>query len=245
LPDYKVPRVSTGVKGLDEMLCGGIPEQGIVLLCGGPGAGKTIMSLQYMMNAANNGEPTLYVSLEEPMEAKVQNASAFGWDVREAMRKGLIEVLDIYMVPQSQGYVDPYDRMRGKIQTSIEAEIDRLAKKIKAKHIIIDPLTSILVHEQRSGRKRYLIGQIFDTIRNLGCSALITSEGLPSESDFYMEEFLADGVILLVKDILDYKLIKTLRIDKMRGIDFDDQPRRCHVSGRGFQVLNSEQVLPR
>jgi KaiC/GvpD/RAD55 family RecA-like ATPase len=243
MSEYKVPRVSTGVQGLDEMLGGGVPEQGIILLCGGPGAGKTIMSMQYMMNAVKNGEPTLYVSLEEPMEAKAQNALAFGWDIRDAMKKGLVEVMDVYMVPQSQGYVDPYDRMRGKIQTTIEDEIDRIASKMEAKHIIIDPLTSILVHEQRSGKKRYIIGQIFDTIRKLGCSALITSEGLPSESDFYMEEFLADGVVLLVKDIIDYKLIKTLRIDKMRGIDFDDQPRRYVVSGKGFQVFNNEQVL--
>jgi KaiC/GvpD/RAD55 family RecA-like ATPase len=58
-----------------------------------------------------------------------------------------------------------------------------------------------------------------------------------------MEEFLADGVILLVKDLRDFRLIKTLRIDKMRGTDFDDQPRRYLVSGESFKVLNGEQVL--
>jgi KaiC/GvpD/RAD55 family RecA-like ATPase len=243
MSDYKVKRAQTGVEGLDDMLGGGIPEKGVVLLCGGPGAGKTIMSMQYMMTQVKKGEPCLYVSLEEPMEYKIQNAKAFGWNIGEAIDAGLVDVIDIYMIPQSQGYVEPYDRIRGKIQTSIEAEIEKLAKRIKAKHIIIDPLTSILVHEQRSGRKRFMIGQIFDTIRNLACSAILTSEGLPSESDFYMEEFLADGVILLVKDLHDFTLIKTLRVDKMRGIDFDDQPRRYVVSNIGFQVFNKEQVI--
>ncbi|MCJ7574514.1 ATPase, partial [Candidatus Bathyarchaeota archaeon] len=58
-----------------------------------------------------------------------------------------------------------------------------------------------------------------------------------------MEQFLADGVILLGKDVRDYKLVKTLRIDKMRGLAYDEQPRRYTISSRGFQVFNTEPVL--
>ena len=240
---YNVVRLGTGVTGLDEMLGGGIPEKTIMLVCGGPGVGKTIMTLQYMMAAVKRGEPVVYVSLEEPMEKKIKNASAFGWDIKKAEEEDMIETLDIYMVPQGQGIVEPIDRRRGKIQFSIENEIEIAVKRIGAKHIIIDPVTSILIHESRSGKKRFLIGQLFDTIRSLGCSALITSEGLPAENDFYMELFLSDGVLLLGKDLLDYKMIKTIRIDKIRGIDFDDQPRRYVITTRGFQVFNKEPVL--
>lgn len=88
-----------------------------------------------------------------------------------------------------------------------------------------------------------MVSQLFQTIRDLGCTSLITSEGIPSEGDFYMEQFLADGVILLEKNLQDYRLIKTLRIDKMRGIDFDDQPRRYVISSKGMQVFNKEAVL--
>ena len=243
MTEVQFPRVSTGVAGLDEMLRGGIPEGSILLLCGGPGVGKTILSLQYMMAAVRRGEPCVYMSLEESMDKKIMNAAAFGWDVNEAIDDGKVEVMDIFMIPHSQGIVEPIDRNKGKLQLSIEMEIERSIKKIGAKHLIIDPLTSILVHEQRSGRKRFIIGQLFDTVRNLDCSAVITAEGIPKESDFYMEQFLADGVILLLKDIMDYKLVKTLRVDKMRGIDFDEQPRRYVISNRGFQVFNKEPVL--
>ena len=240
--EVQVPRVSTGVAGLDEMLGGGMPKGSILLLCGGPGVGKTILSLQYMVAAVRRGEPCVYVSLEESMEKKILNAAAFGWNINEAIDKGKVEVMDIFMIPHSQGIVEPIDRNKGKLQLSIEMEIERSIKKIGAKHLIIDPLTSILVHEQRSGRKRFIIGQLFDTVRNTDCSAVITAEGIPKESDFYMEQFLADGVVLLNKDLLDFKLIKTLRIDKMRGIDFDDQPRRYMITSRGLQVFNTEQV---
>jgi KaiC/GvpD/RAD55 family RecA-like ATPase len=243
MADYEVPRILTGITGIDDMLGGGIPEKGILLLCGGPGVGKTIFTLQYMMAAVERGEPCVYITLEEPMEKKTLNARAFGWDIEKAEEDDMIDTLDIYMVPHSQGVVEQIDRKRGKIQFSIEHEIEAAVKRIGAKHIIIDPLTSILVHESRSGKKRHLIGQLFDSIRRMNCTSIVTSEGLPKVNEFYMEQFLSDGVVLLGKDMLDFKLIKTLRIDKMRGIDFDDQPRRYVITNRGFQVFNTEPVL--
>ncbi len=243
MADYEVLRKLTGITGLDEMLGGGVPEESITLLCGGPGVGKTILTLQYMMSAVERGEPCVYVSLEEPIEKKALNARAFGWDLEKAEKEDMIATLDIFMVPQSQGVVEPIDRKHGKVQFSIEHEIETAVIRIGAKHLIIDPITSLLVHESRSGKKRHLIGQLFDTIRRLNCTAIITSEGLPRPNEFYMEQFLSDGVVLLGKDMLNFRLIKTLRIDKMRGIDFDDQPRRFVITPRGFQVFNTEPVL--
>ncbi|MCW4049336.1 MAG: AAA family ATPase [Candidatus Bathyarchaeota archaeon] len=236
-------RVLTGITGFDEMLTGGLPESRISLLCGGPGSGKTIFSLQYIMSAIDRGEPCVYVSLEESFKDKVENAYEFSWDIPKAIEDNLMGVLDICMIPQSKGYVEPFERTRGKLELGIVKEIEDLADSIKAKHIVIDPLTSIVIHEVRSGRKRYLIGQIFDSIRRKKCSGVITSEGLPSRNDFYMEQFLADGVIFLEKRITDFKLVKTLRVDKMRGISFDEQPRRYLITNRGFSVFNKEPVI--
>jgi len=241
--EYEPVRVSTGVKGLDEMLGGGIREEDILLVSGGPGTGKTIMSLQFIASAVDRGEPCVYISFEESMKKKIEYAKGFGWDLQKAIDDDMLDVLDLYMIPQSQGYVDLYERVRGKLQFTLEKEIENLVNRIDAKHVLVDPLTSMLVHEHRSGKKRYLIGQLFDQIRQLGCTALIVNEGLPKDNDFYMEHFLADGVILLLKDIIDFKLIKTLMIDKMRGIDFDDQPHRYVINNRGFQVLSKEPVL--
>ena len=236
-------RKSIGVIGLNEMLGGGFPIGSIILVCGGPGVGKTILSLQYMVEAIQQGEPCVYVSLEEPMEKKIQNARAFGWDLSELAQNDLMYVLDLFIVPQDKGDVEIFDRARGKVRYSIEEEIVSAAQRIKAQHVIIDPLTSILIHESRSGKKRSLISQLFDSIRSLKCSAMITSEGTLRENEFYMEQFLSDGVILLNKNIQEFTLVKTLRIEKMRGIDFDDQPRRFSISSRGFQVFNTESVM--
>lgn len=238
-----VKQMKTGIQGIDEMLGGGVPRGSILLVSGGPGVGKTIFSLQYMMTAIQRGEPCVYVSLEESMQLKIRNAKAFGWDIQKLIDEDLVESLDLIMIPLSQGVVEPVDRVKGKLRFSIESEIDKAVKRIGAKHIIIDPITSILIHETRSGKKRFLIGQLFNAIRDLNCSAIITAEGILKPGEFYLERFLADGVILINKDIRDFKLIKTIMIEKMRGIDFDAQPRRYVITSRGFQVFNNEPVL--
>jgi hypothetical protein len=66
---------------------------------------------------------------------KVQNPKAFCWNIGKMIDIGLVDVIDIHMIPQRECCVKPYDRIIGKIQTSIANEIEVAAKRIKAKHI--------------------------------------------------------------------------------------------------------------
>jgi len=236
-------RASTGVQGLDGMLGGGFPPGSIVLVCGGPGAGKTILSLQYTAAAVGRGEPCVYVSLEEAMEKKKRYAEAFGWDLDSALKDGLLSVLDYQFVPRGGSTTELVERTSREIEFSVEQQIAEAALRVRAKHIVVDPLTSILIHESSSGKKRHLVYQLFEATRGLGCTALITSEGIPSDDAFYSEHFLSDGVIIMQKDLLSFRAVKTVRIDKMRGIDYDEQPRRYAVTGKGLRVFNTEPVL--
>jgi len=235
--------MSTGISGLDEMLNGGFPDGKTVLLCGGPGTGKTIFCLQYISTAIKRGEPCVYVSLEEPLEEKMDNAMSFEWNLKDAVEDDLLYAYDIRMIPQQKGYTEAWDTRKGKLELGIIKEIEKTVKKISAKHVIIDPLTSITIHESRAGHKRFMISQIYSSIKQLHCTGLLTSEGLPEDASFSMEQFLSDGVIYLEKEIDNHKLVKTLRIDKMRGLSFDEQPKRYLITNRGFAVFNKEPVI--
>mgnify|MGYP006279477123 FL=1 len=236
-------RVKTGVQGLDKILKGGIPSKSIILVCGGPGAGKTIMTLQYLVTLAERGEPVVYVSLEEPMMKKRENAFAFNWDIEKYEKTGLLRVLDLYTVPNPRRPASIIDRVSGRKLFNLRKAIAEAVETINAEHVIVDPITSILVHEPRSSKKRLIISRLFDTIRDLGCTALVTSETLPDENNFYLEHFLADGVFYLRSSIINYNLIKTIRVEKMRGTMFDGQPRRYLITPKGLQVFPSEPVI--
>ena len=234
-------RTPTGVPGLDAMLGGGYPAKSIVLVCGGPGAGKTILSLQYTAAALGRGEPCVYVNLEEPMQRKRAYARAFGWRLEEAEKGGSLAVLDYQFVPRGST-VELVQRPSGEHIFTMESQIAEAALRVKAKHIVLDPLTSILVHENNSQKKRYTVHTLYEAIRSLGCSALITSEDIPRDDNFYSESFLSDGVVYLIRDLLGFQLVKTIRVDKMRCIEYDEQPRRYAVTGKGLMVFNTEPV---
>jgi KaiC/GvpD/RAD55 family RecA-like ATPase len=57
-----------------------------------------------------------------------------------------------------------------------------------------------------------------------------------------MEEFLADGVVRLDKTVQNFNFVKTVRVEKMRGVKFDEQPRRYVIDERGFTVFHTERV---
>ena len=236
-------RVSTGVTGLDDMLGGGYPAESIVMVSGGPGSGKTINGMQYTMAAIDRGEPVVYVNLEEPMENKKRYSRAFGWDFDAAEKNGLLVALDFQLMSSVDGVVEPRNRKTGVTEFSLDYEITQSVNQIKAKHIVIDPLNSLMINARGVSEIRYLVHKLFESIRALHCTALVTYEGVFNPSNFYSEMFLSDGVIVLNKDLRDYQTIKTVRVDKMRGIDFDDQPRRYTITNTGMVVFDKEPVL--
>src|SRR5688572_895167 len=69
----------TGVPGLDDVLAGGLACGRLFLLEGEPGAGKTTVALQFLMDGAKAAEQSLYVTLSESEEELRQSAASHGW----------------------------------------------------------------------------------------------------------------------------------------------------------------------
>src|SRR5689334_16062062 len=77
-----LPKSRTGIRGLDEITSGGLPKGRTTLLCGGPGCGKTLLSLEFLIRGATEfGEPGVCVSFEETARELASNVASFGFDV--------------------------------------------------------------------------------------------------------------------------------------------------------------------
>ncbi len=85
LPALASPnKAPTGVGGFDQITRGGLPRGQTPLLVGGPGSGKTIMALQFLVHGVRAcKEPGIFVAFEESAERIVANAESFGWNLHK------------------------------------------------------------------------------------------------------------------------------------------------------------------
>src|SRR5438552_17853688 len=86
--------LKTGIKGLDEILFGGIPRGNIILLAGTAGTGKTTLGVEFVYRGARQfNEPGVIVLFEVAPDKLIRDAALFGWDLRELERERRLKII--------------------------------------------------------------------------------------------------------------------------------------------------------
>lgn len=244
--------ISTGVKGLDELLGGGLPKGKCILVVGSPGAGKTILQMQFLISGAKTDERGLYVAMDETPEQVKVNLSSFGWDIEELEKTGKILFLDATMLRQagirrsnaltSSKFEDSEPRM--SVRFLVET-ITRIVKEEDIQRIAVDPVTSIILRYDEQFKKRRALLTFFDSLINSNCTSLVSTElrtGMLNRS-FQLEEFLSQGVILMHTMVHAGTVVRAIQVEKMRGIAHDAQLRPYQITSKGIEVYPKDRVF--
>ncbi|MGB9793060.1 MAG: ATPase domain-containing protein, partial [Thermacetogeniaceae bacterium] len=218
----------TGIKGLDELLGGGIPRGSSVVVIGEAGTGKTVLGLEYLVKGALLfRERGLYVSLEEAPERIVSQAAAFGWDLAELERQGLIQV---YYRPLVDLEIDEFIFSLGA-----------LVRENRFQRAVIDSLPDLIGRISDAVLLREKAFYMIGFLNNAGCTTLLL---YPSGKEFGGEHLevvqaLAQGSILLSSALVHSRRIRRLELYKMRGVG--------HLTGSHLMEITSSgvQVYPR
>ncbi|WP_457751238.1 RAD55 family ATPase [Thermococcus sp.] len=223
-------RISTGVKGLDEMIEGGLIPGRVYLVTGPPGSGKTTLSLQFLVEGAREGEKGLYVSLIQKPEDVVRDMERYEPGIIPYVQSRKILLYDLGPILWRESSKAPTWR-------SVLSRIREVAEAAKITRLVIDPLTAIGFPDTFPAEKRTELARFIRNIEELGITAILVDE--MTEMDRYREEhYLVSGIIMMHYFMHGNRMIRAIQVLKMRGTRHDTDMKAMEFSNDGIVVLN-------
>lgn len=208
-------KLKTGVEGLDNILEGGFPKGHTILVAGSCGTGKTTLCQQFLFDGAREGEVGLYISLSESREKLIANMEDFGFYDQELIDTGKVVILDITQDARLKGI--GLQNVHGLMNI-----LRTIISDTGAKRVTIDSITAIGELLAEHAKIRDFIFELGYQLSYMDVTMLMISEVPPMKfqySVFGIEEFIADGVILLTEFERKGELIRALQVIKMRGVN--------------------------
>lgn len=227
-------RAATGIRGLDDVLGGGLARNRLHLLEGTPGTGKTTIALQFLLAGARSEETGLYVSLAETEEELREGAESHGWTIDKRVKIcELVPPESVLDPDQHQSLLYSSDLELGETVERIFA----LIEENKPQRIVIDSLSEIRLLAQSSLRyRRQILALKHYFARNK--STVITLDDLTTETTDRAVHSIAHSVTHLDQLAPIYGAERRrLRVVKCRGQSFRGGWHDFVIDTGGVQVF--------
>jgi len=223
-------RVSTGVKGLDEMLGGGIPSGYSVLITGPSGSGKTVLSNQFIIEGAERGEKGIVAIFEKRPNDYLQTTPR-GREFEKLVREKKLEVI----------YLRPLDL---SIDETL-LELQNAVKRIGATRAVIDSLSGLELALAPTFREdfRESLYRMMGALTGLGVTIMATVEVADSYTDLRFSPeaqgiaFLTDAIIIQRYLEIEGQLRRALAVVKVRSSQHSKDLREYEISAEGGIVV--------
>ncbi len=225
-------RLSTGIGGLDEVLHGGLMPAQSYLVRGRPGAGKTTLALQFLLEGLRRGESSLYVTLNESEAELRAGAAAHGWDL------GDLEVLEILPGDEDLSLETQYSVFHpGDVDLApTTSKITEAMERRKPARVAFDSLTEVRLLSRDSVRYRRQILALKEFLRSRGATTLFLGESAHPELDVEAAT-VVHGVISLEQAIgPDGMDRRSLRVEKYRSSDYLAGLHAARIVRGGLEV---------
>ena len=207
-------RLSTGIAGLDNILCGGLTAERVYLVEGTPGTGKTTLGLQFLLDGHSRGERGLYITLSETANELDAVAESHGWSIDDI---SIVELAsDTALDPDSQQSVfHPSEVELGETTKNVMTRVD----EIKPARVVFDSLSELRLLAQNPLRYRRQILALKQFFAARECTVLLLDDK-SNLADQHLHS-IAHGVISLEQIAQEFgKERRRVNIIKMRGIKF-------------------------
>lgn len=233
-----IAKIPVGIRGLDEVLNGGVPKGAMTLICGGPGTGKTMLGMEFLVRGAMAGHPGIMVTFEETEVALKDYAAGLGWDLAEFESKGLLTVVSARIHPEALHSGD-FD-LRGVIGI-----LQQKAASMKAERVVVDAPDAFLRLLGDSSKEQAELHLMQERLREAGMTALMTvksgtGQALSSNYDFL--DYMADCVIHLDQRVQEQVSTRRLRVTKYRGSTYGRNEYPYSITNQGTWIIPVTQA---
>ncbi|GAC1394851.1 MAG: circadian clock protein KaiC [Polyangiales bacterium] len=231
-PGAPLAKAPTGVAGLDQLTGGGLPAGRPTLLCGGPGAGKTLLATQFLVTGArDHGEPGVFIGFEETADDLEKNVRSLGFDLATLERKKLLIIDHVAVDRREIQETGDYD-LEG-LFVRIGSAIDTIG----ARRVVLDTI-EVLFDTYSRDVLRAEIQRLFRFLKDKGVTAVVTAEkGDGPLTRNGLEEYVSDCVIVLDHRVEDQMMTRRLRIVKYRGSAHGTNEYPFLIDAGGFSVM--------
>jgi len=244
-------RINSGIKGLDNLIEGGLPKSRTILVSGATGSGKTIFSMQYLFNGINQyNEPGVYVTLDERPDLIREDMGKFGWNIKELEDQRKLLIVDASIgrlglpTAEEHSIVDTNFDYKKLMLETIKA-----CKSIGAKRLVIDSVATMGMYFKSPDDARLAILEMVYMFSRIGVTTLLVSEleqDTKKYSRFGVEEFVADGVFILkYLDTGVQGINRTFLIRKMRGTKHSSDIHPVEITDKGMEIKRIEDIIGR
>src|SRR5579872_2730913 len=231
-------KVRSGVDGFDELVLGGLPRGKSILVTGMTGTGKSTLALQFLYKGAMvYDEPGVYVTLEETIPNILRNASTLRWDIDALRQKNKLAMLDLSPAVSGQ--------MRKVDVSDIFSSISALSEKVGAKRLVIDPITVFGMQTDSLMQLRQDLIRFSSLLKELDATIVFVTE-IPEDSQalsrYGIEEFIADGVVVLYFSRVGGLRVRGIEVRKMRGTSHKEGIFPLKIGDSGVVVFPSGKL---
>ena len=239
--------LKTDINGFDNLFSeGGVPKGNSILVAGGTGTGKSTFCRQICYHLVTKGKNCMYVSFEESIERIQRSMNNFGWDVTNYVKENQLLIQKI----------NPLDILRMKFGSiSGSGSATEISYKVKPliiptgfnpEIIVVDSLTAIISASiSKEKNYRVYLQQLFSFFEETGATSFLITETEPMPirfSETGIEEFLADGIIVLYNIQKGDKRENAIEILKMRYSEHQKKIFAMEITNSGITIYPDRQV---
>jgi circadian clock protein KaiC len=232
-PEKVFAKTPSGIRGLDEITFGGLPKGRPTLIAGGPGSGKTLMSMEFLIRGAMDyEEPGVFMAFEETAEELSQNVASLGFDLNKLIAEKKI-LIDYVRVERSEiEETGEYD-LEG-LFVRLNYSID----SIGAKRVVLDTIESLFAGLGNESILRAELRRLFRWLKDKGVTAIITAErGEATLTRYGLEEYVSDCVIVLDNRVQNQISTRRIRVVKYRGSVHGTNEYPFLIDEKGISIL--------